>query len=64
MPKSETGPGALSEAELDKVSGGMDVQIGEVSSSIRTSDSGSDPSFLQKVVSLVVDGLNQARRPR
>jgi hypothetical protein len=59
------GRGALSDAELDKASGGMDVQIGQVSSNITTTDSGAGlgPGLLQRLVSSIVDGINQARRP-
>ena len=65
MPKTKVSSGTLSEAELDKVSGGMDVQIGQVSSNVTTSDSGSGlgSGLLQKVVSSIIDGINQARRP-
>jgi hypothetical protein len=65
MPEIEKCFGTLSEAELDKVSGGMDVQIGQVSTNITTSDSGSGlgTGLLQTLVSSIVDGINQARRP-
>ncbi len=66
MLKTQKSFGALSEAELDKAAGGMDVQIGQVSSNITTTDSGSGlgPSLLQKLVSTIVDSINQAHRPR
>jgi len=57
----------LSEAELDKVSAGMEVQIGQASSKIATTDSSSglSSSVLQRIVSSVVESLNnQASRPR
>jgi hypothetical protein len=57
----------LSEAELDKVSAGMEVRIGQASSNIATADSGSvlSSGVLQGVVSSVVESLNnQAHRPR
>jgi hypothetical protein len=60
MPKTEERFGALSEAELNKVSGGMEVQIGQVSSNIKPTDSGSglSPGLLQKLVSSVIDSLS------
>jgi hypothetical protein len=55
-----TTPGVLSEAQLDLVSGGMNVQINQISSSVGTAGAGSGPGLLQKVVSLVVDSLKAA----
>lgn len=55
-----TNPGVLSKAQLDLVSGGMNVQINQISSSVGTATAG--PGLLHKVVSLVVDALKTAQR--
>ena len=51
---------ALSEAQLDIVSGGMNVQINQISSAVDTSGASLGSGLLQKVVSLVVDSLKAA----
>lgn len=51
----------LQDSELDLVVGGMDVRIGQVSSTI-TTGSTLGSGLMQKLASLVVDGLNQARQ--
>ena len=49
---------ALQDSELGQIVGGMDVRIGQVSSTV---GSGSTfGSLLQGLVSSVIDGLNQA----
>jgi len=50
--------GVLSQAQLDLVSGGMDVRINQISSTVSTTAAG--PELLQKVGSLVVDSLKTA----
>jgi hypothetical protein len=55
-----TNLGVLSEAQLDLVSGRMNVQINQTSSSVGTAAAGSSPGLLQKIVSLVVDSLKAA----
>jgi hypothetical protein len=63
MPKSETSSDLLSVAELEKISGGIDVQVGQVSTNITNSDSGSDPGILGKLVSSIVGIIKQPRIP-
>jgi hypothetical protein len=53
---------ALSEAQLDIVSGGMNVQIDQISSAVDTSGASLGSGLLQKVVSLVLDSLKTAQR--
>jgi DUF4097 and DUF4098 domain-containing protein YvlB len=53
---------ALSEVQLDIVSGGMNVQINQISSAVDTSGASLGSGLLQKVVSLVLDSLKTAQR--
>ena len=45
MTEIATTPGVLSEAQLDLVSGGMNVQINQISSSVGTAGAGSGLAF-------------------
>ncbi len=57
---------ALDDEALAAVAGGMDVQIGEVSSTVRTTDGGSllSPGVLGSLVGAVLGGIRDAaRRP-
>ena len=60
MSRIATISSVLSEAQLDIVSGGMNVQIGEVSSSVRTASSGAGLGVLQQIVSAVIETLKGA----
>jgi hypothetical protein len=62
---------ALGDEALATVAGGMDVRVGEVSSTVRTTDGGSllSPGVLGSLVGAVLGGIRDAadrarRRPR
>lgn len=60
---------ALDDEALAAVAGGMDVKVGEVSSTVRTADGGSllSPDLLGNLVGAVLGGIRDAadrRRPR
>jgi DUF4097 and DUF4098 domain-containing protein YvlB len=63
MPKTETGSDLVSDVELEKISGGIDVQVGQVSTNITNSDSDSGPGILGNLVSSIVGILNRPRIP-
>jgi hypothetical protein len=65
MPNTDTGSDPLSDVELEKVTGGIDVQVGQVSTNITNSDSdsGLGPNILGKLVSSIVGILKQPRIP-
>ena len=55
----------LDRTAMADIRGGIDVQIGSVSSNIQTTDdrSGLSPDLLGKLVNMVIDGIRQQNRP-
>jgi len=62
MRKIAENSSVISEAQFDIVSGGMNVQINQISSAVDTSGASLGSGLLQKVVSLVLDSLKAAQR--
>ena len=63
MPKTETSSNALDDIDLEKVSGGTDVQIGQISTDTTNSDSSAPFSNLKQLVSSIISILKQPPIP-